>query len=946
MNWYFVAEPLQLVAWLIALVEIIVALYVLALNVRQVANRYVSALLLLFAVETLAVGQLIGAPTLTQAQAPTFVLAIVVPALNVWLLLTTLWLLKPDWMRRWRALRVLLHLLLLIPLALTLVDSFYETGIWYTGLAPATYTGGYVQAGEYLRGAYAVPLRILILSVIPVATILPLVYLAFFDHTLEKLTRQLVWLLLTVQVLAAILQMGMRGLLLPAVIPLITSVLFAVAYIYADFREMITTRQVQGGRLQTRLTLLTLSIVLPTLIAVSVFVSNQASQLIREFSIEQLSSASQALETNVMIWLEYNVKALEQFVNHPATIEMDTAQQVVLLRTLVETYPDVYFASTSNVDGLNVARSDGAPPVNFNNRTWFQFARLGTPLVFETDIDPVTGNLSLVISKPIYNADGEIVGVAMVMTDVTALREQLRLFELGDTGLAYVIDKHDIVVAHSDPQLEIERLDLSPYAPVSAMRRGARGQFDFVDEDGVSWLAYVKVIDNNWGVMVQQQQTEWAQAQVQFQRGALVVLGGGLALLLTLILLTLRQALRPIATLTETAQAVAAGNLQREAPIESGDELGVLAETFNSMTAQLRELIAGLEQNVEERTRDLERRTQYMIASAEVARAISSILDLQQLLSQVVELIRERFDLYYVGLFLVDEEREWAVLRAGTGEAGVRMLARGHRIRVGEGMIGWSVANAQARVAAEVREDEVRQVTAELPETRAEAALPLRSRGRVLGALTVQSDQPGVFDTDTVTVLQTMADQVAVAIDNAELFLNSQRALETAQRAYGQFTRQSWLDLLREQAIVGYRYLGRSLLPAEGDWRPEMLSAAREGELVVADEGRTVVLPIKVRGEQVAGVLRFSKEDPEAVWTEAELALLNALVAQLSVAMESAQLFHQTQRRAVREQVVGQINARVRAEVEVEALLERALEELGRVLDARRASVQLEVGEA
>ncbi|NIV38224.1 MAG: hypothetical protein GWN58_55050, partial [Anaerolineae bacterium] len=101
----------------------------------------------------------------------------------------------------------------------------------------------------------------------------------------------------------------------------------------------------------------------------------------------------------------------------------------------------------------------------------------------------------------------------------------------------------------------------------------------------------------------------------------------------------------------------------------------------------LRGLIGGLEHQVAERTRDLARRTAYLEATADVGRAASSILETGQLIEEVVELIRERFDLYYVGLFEVDPGREWAILRAGTGAAGRAMLARGHRIRVGDGMI-------------------------------------------------------------------------------------------------------------------------------------------------------------------------------------------------------------------------------------------------------------------
>jgi HAMP domain-containing protein len=188
-----------------------------------------------------------------------------------------------------------------------------------------------------------------------------------------------------------------------------------------------------------------------------------------------------------------------------------------------------------------------------------------------------------------------------------------------------------------------------------------------------------------------------------------------------------RSIATPLANLAHTATQIAEGELTQVARVEREDEIGTLAQAFNSMTSQLRDLIGSLEHRVYERTQELERRSSYLQASAVVSQAATSILETDELVRQVVELIQEQFGLYYVGLFLVDESSEWAVLRAGTGEAGRSMLARGHRIKVGEGMVGWSVVHAEPRVALEAEEDVVRLATAELPDTRSEATLPLRS---------------------------------------------------------------------------------------------------------------------------------------------------------------------------------------------------------------------------
>jgi GAF domain-containing protein len=363
------------------------------------------------------------------------------------------------------------------------------------------------------------------------------------------------------------------------------------------------------------------------------------------------------------------------------------------------------------------------------------------------------------------------------------------------------------------------------------------------------------------------------------------------------------------------------------------------------MTEQLHDLVGSLEQRVTERTAKLERQSDYLNASAAVGHAAASILEADQLIRQVVDLIRERFDLYYVGLFLV--EGEWAVLRAGTGEAGQAMLARGHRLQVGAGMIGWSIANAQARIASRAEADAVRLATDELPDTRSEAALPLRSRGRVIGAFTVQSDRSNAFDDPgTIAVLQTMADQVAVALDNAHLFTTSQEALETARRAYGELSRQAWIEQLSTRAAWGYRYVNQSVARAEGDWQPEMLRAVQTGQSVQTDgEGEpALAIPIKIRN-QVVGTLGLRKAETGEIWTAEETALLEALTEQLGRALESARLYQDTRRRATREQVTREITDKMRQATDMESLLRITAEQLNSALGAAQTYVRLDTGD-
>ncbi|MBN2004959.1 MAG: GAF domain-containing protein [Anaerolineae bacterium] len=420
-----------------------------------------------------------------------------------------------------------------------------------------------------------------------------------------------------------------------------------------------------------------------------------------------------------------------------------------------------------------------------------------------------------------------------------------------------------------------------------------------------------------------------------------------LALAVTAALFMTRNIVRPLSQLSETARQIAAGRLDQVIQVNRQDELGQVALTFNLMTEQLRELFGNLEHRVVERTRDLERRSTYLEASAEVARAASSILSVDDLTHQVVELIRSRFSFYYVGLFMV--EGAWAVLRAGTGDAGQAMLARHHRIRVGEGMIGWSIANLQPRIASRADADAVRVVNPELPDTRSEVALPLRSRGQVLGALSVQSRRPDAFDEDVMTTLQLMADQVAVALDNARLFVASQEALETERREYGERSRQSWADLLRAHKSWGYVYErpadpdtgSPTLVEAQGQWSAEMREAKRAGHHIQAAllTSRRLAIPIWV-GSDVIGVLSFDRNEKEGLWKDEEILLLETLADQLGQTLERAQLYWNTQRRAAREQLTREITDTMRRTLNWDDLMQVAIREVGGVLEASRAFVQ------
>ena len=228
--------------------------------------------------------------------------------------------------------------------------------------------------------------------------------------------------------------------------------------------------------------------------------------------------------------------------------------------------------------------------------------------------------------------------------------------------------------------------------------------------------------------------------------------------------------------------------------VQSVDEAAFTEEDIASLQALADQLAvainnARLHHQNEQLFRQAARRAQLLQVGAEVSRNITSILDLDVLLSSTVYIICEEYGFYYAGIFLVDQTPDdagkiWARLKAGRGEAGRKMVEQGHKLEVGgNSMIGAAIANREARITLDVDEEKVWYPNPNLPHTRSEMALPLLIKGKAIGALTVQSVEEAAFTEEDISSLQMMADQLAVAINNARLLQDLEAASQELVRS-------------------------------------------------------------------------------------------------------------------------------------------------------------------
>jgi GAF domain-containing protein len=358
-----------------------------------------------------------------------------------------------------------------------------------------------------------------------------------------------------------------------------------------------------------------------------------------------------------------------------------------------------------------------------------------------------------------------------------------------------------------------------------------------------------------------------------------------------------------------------------------------------------------------ETNQGLRRQTSQLQATADIAHAGSSILDPDTLMTQLVNRIQEGFSqagVYYVGLFLLNEVQRVAVLRAATGEAGQLLLEMGYKVALDETCtISRCITNRQARVAQDAGEGTLRFDALPMPHTRSEIALPLRSRGRLLGALSMASTQEEAFGEADIAVLQTMADQVAVAIDNAVLYSQTKATLEQLQAAQQRYVTQAWREFLATKPVVTTDHAQPGTKPGDERFLREARRAAMVHKRTVAtsspppgdDENdgapqAALVVPLKLRG-QVIGTVALHETGQQRPWTAEEIALAETVAEQVALTAENLRLMDETQRRAARERLVGKIAGQVWASLDPDMILRTTVRELGRALGAELATVEI-----
>ncbi len=352
---------------------------------------------------------------------------------------------------------------------------------------------------------------------------------------------------------------------------------------------------------------------------------------------------------------------------------------------------------------------------------------------------------------------------------------------------------------------------------------------------------------------------------------------------------------------------------------------------------QLLEYRDALKNQEEERTAVLGKRAAQLEAIAEFAQSIAQLENPDKIFAATTNLISERFGYYHVGIFLIDRHREFAVLQAANSAGGKKMVERGHRLRLGTGIVGFAAQTSKPRLALNVGEDAVFFNNPDLPHTRSEVAVPLKYGDSLIGVLDVQSTEVSAFSEDDFQVLGTLANQLAIAIENARLLAEARTAASQVQEVYNEFVRTQWTRTGERLDYAGYRYnAGRIEIlesPNNADAAPNSGTSSQTGDSTRPPEPRRgrIAVPVRLRGE-VIGMLNVESNDPTKSWRTDEISLMEAVAERAALAMENARLFQDARRRAAKERMIAEATSHISSSMNIENILEATATELERVL--------------
>ncbi|MGC9348088.1 MAG: GAF domain-containing protein [Anaerolineae bacterium] len=659
---------------------------------------------------------------------------------------------------------------------------------------------------------------------------------------------------------------------------------------------LVGIRIAQSGRIRTRLIIsFGLVALIPGMLIASVSVVFGLRSSERRI-LDELEAAARVREDRLTTWLEdlqLDLLALRELeasgLSTLLTAERDsqafldtyTLQKSRLMNMLAvrENFATVLLVGR---DGTVVFSTDPVDELQDFSDTAYVREGLAGPYVSIFEPSASSGEALVTLAIPVRGLDGEVAGVLIGRTSAERVGEIVRDRTGLDTSTEiYLVDPDHRLFTGVVSGPSVGEVVEAPGGvnQVIAVQADDRGRYR--NHNGEPVLGVYRWLPSlNFGVVIEAPRS-WTA------RTAMTMVGMNLALTFISVAVAVgfsifiaRDIAGPLQEVSEVATEIAEGELNRMVPVTRGDEIGALAVAFNRMTTRLREMVADLEERVALRTVDLERRSVQVETAARVARQAASIRDVDALPEVAAQQIAEQFGFYHVGVYLIDDARRRAVMRASSPGGGERLLEEGFRMAVGApGIIGDVAATGEPRIALDMADDAQPLVVSELANARSEISLPFRVRGEVTGVLDIQSDKPAFFSQDDVAYLQIMADQIGLAIENARLLEEAEQRIREIGRLVLRQQQQGWHRLASQRPQWSYIYDGLEIQPLDTS-----LYALDKPDVVLSLGGT----------EEAIGVVKVALGNGRRL-SQDDINLARAITEEAGRALERARLFGDTQ---------------------------------------------------